>query len=47
MTAASTSKTECRVPRLLGYAAIVIAGTVIGATLFGWAIIGLTTVLAH
>lgn len=45
MTAHMTSKTECRIPRMVGYAAVVIAGAVIGSTLFGWAIIGLTTIL--
>ncbi|EME69798.1 hypothetical protein H261_11530 [Paramagnetospirillum caucaseum] len=45
MTAQAACKTECRVPRLLGYAAIVVAGAVIGSTLFGWSIIALTTIL--
>lgn len=45
MAANLTCKTECRVPRIVGYAAIVIAGAVIGSTIFGWAIITLTTLL--
>lgn len=45
MTTQTASTTECRIPRTLGYAAIAIAGTVIGSTLFGWAIIALTTIL--
>ncbi len=45
MAANITSKTECRVPRVVGYAAIVVAGAVIGSTIFGWAIIALTTIL--
>ncbi|WP_170958989.1 hypothetical protein [Magnetospirillum sp. 15-1] len=45
MTTQTACSTECRIPRILGYAAIVIAGAVIGSTLFGWAIIGLTTIL--
>lgn len=45
MTADVTCKTECRIPRMVGYTAIVVAGAVIGSTLFGWAIIALTTIL--
>jgi hypothetical protein len=44
-TSLANTKSECRVNRLLGYAAIVIAAGVIGSTLFGWTIIGLTTLL--
>jgi hypothetical protein len=45
MTTDIVSKTECRIPRFVGYTALVIAGTVVGSTLFGWAVIALTTVL--
>ncbi len=45
MTTQTASTTGCRIPRVLGYAAVMIAGAVIGSTLFGWAVIGLTTLL--
>jgi len=45
MTTNSTCTAEYRVPPIVGYAALVIAGAVIGSTLFGWAIIALTTIL--
>lgn len=44
-TAALSSKSECRISRLIGYAAVAVGAAVIGSTLFGWTVIGLTTLL--